>query len=160
MNIDLAGAKVGDKVKFAEEATTYTIQARTDRFLVCTRPFNPKRTVIYAIVDIKRQVRGPDNMVFSNGYESRVDCESRLAELENGEIEVSWRKSIRLEVATLIPHLIKTGARYFGRDGASIKVSAVGETVHYHGDADGFAREDEFRRAYVGLPRFIDEATA
>ncbi|WP_148289423.1 hypothetical protein [Fibrella aestuarina] len=29
-----------------------------DRFLICTKPFNPRRTVLYTIVDLKKGIHG------------------------------------------------------------------------------------------------------
>lgn len=41
----LIGATVGDRVRFEEEVQAYTIQARSSRYLVFTKPFNVRRTV-------------------------------------------------------------------------------------------------------------------
>lgn len=37
-------------------------------------------------------------MVFCSGYESDEDCAERLAELQSGEIEVSSRRGIPLDI--------------------------------------------------------------
>lgn len=50
--IGLEEANVGDKVRFAEEKQAYTIQARSERYLICSKPFNPKHTVLYCVVDL------------------------------------------------------------------------------------------------------------
>lgn len=103
--IDLTAVKVGDRIKFAEEKPAYRVQARSPRYLICTRPYNPQRTVIYTIVDIDEQVRGPDNMVFGRGYETREDCEARLADLLDPAdcTEVSHRRRIPLRVEEVRP---------------------------------------------------------
>jgi hypothetical protein len=40
------------------EKRSYKIQARSDRYLVCTKPFNLRKTVIYTIVDLDQYIRG------------------------------------------------------------------------------------------------------
>lgn len=90
--------KVGDKVYVPKEKRPYRVRARDERFIICTKPYNPQRTVRYFIVDLKEKVRGPDNMVFCSGYESDEDCAERLAELQSGEIEVSWRRHVDLDI--------------------------------------------------------------
>lgn len=98
----LRTARVGARVAFAEEKMAYTIQARSERFIICTKPFNARRTVLYTIVDLVDKIRGPDNLLFSNGYETRADCERRLAELLDAEtcVDISHRRRIPLKLAT------------------------------------------------------------
>jgi hypothetical protein len=88
--------KVGDLIRFPEERRPYRIKARSDRYLICTKPFNARKTVLYTIVDFERGVRGPDNMVFGMGYETDADCAARMDELLSGDTEVSHRRSIPL----------------------------------------------------------------
>lgn len=90
--------KVGDKVYIPNEKRPYRVRARDERYIICTKPYNPKRTVIYFIVDLKEKMRGPDNMVFCSGYETDADCAERLKELQSGEIEVSWRRHVDLDI--------------------------------------------------------------
>lgn len=90
--------EVGDKVYVPKEKRPYRVRARDERYIICTKPYNPQRTVRYFIVDLKERVRGPDNMVFCSGYESDEDCAERLKELQSGEIEVSWRRHIDLDI--------------------------------------------------------------
>ena len=90
--------QIGDKVYIPNETNPYRVRARDDRFIICTKPFNLKRTVFYFIVDLKRKVRGADNMIFCSGYETDEDCKERLKELQNGEIEVSYRNVVPLDI--------------------------------------------------------------
>lgn len=89
---------VGDKVYFPNEKKPYKVRARDERYIICTKPYNPQHTVLYTIIDLKDQRRGPDNMIFCSGYESDEDCAERLAELQNGSIEVSLRRGIPLDI--------------------------------------------------------------
>lgn len=90
--------EVGDKVFIPNQKKPYRVRARDDRFIICTKPFNPKHTVLYFIVDLERKMRGTDNMVFCFGYETDEDCAERLKELQSGQIEVSSRRGIRLDI--------------------------------------------------------------
>ena len=81
---------VGSKIKFVSEKQKYTVQASDDRFAVCTKPFNPRRTVLYTIVDFKEQVRGPENLIFGMGAETREQCEDMLDRL-NGRLDSGGR---------------------------------------------------------------------
>jgi hypothetical protein len=96
---ELLAAKVGDKVRFAEEKQAYTVQARSERFLICTKPFNPRRTVLYTVVDLVQRVRGTENLIFGMGAETREDCEQMLNRLERGDSEVSYRNRVPLRLA-------------------------------------------------------------
>ena len=90
--------KVGDKVYLPDEKKPYKIQVRDDRYIICTKPFNPKHTVIYFIIDLIRKVRGTDNMIFCNGYETQEQCGDNLKRLQDGLIEVSYRNVVPLDV--------------------------------------------------------------
>lgn len=103
VTVDLSAVSVDSRIRFEGERQAYTVQARSDNFIICTKPYNPKHTVIYSIIDIARNIRGPDNMVFGMGYETREQCEERLAELVAGKIEVSWRRRATLEVNEVLP---------------------------------------------------------
>jgi hypothetical protein len=92
---------VGSKIWFEEEKQGYTIQARSDDFIVCSKPFNPKKTVLYTIIDIKRNIRGPENLIFGAGAETREQCEemiNRLTGVEKPQTEVSYRNNIPVKI--------------------------------------------------------------
>ena len=89
---------VGDKVYIPNQKRPFRVRARDDRYIICTKPFNPKHTVIYFIVDLVKKWRAPDNMIFCMGYETDEDCQDRLRQLQNGEIELSMRRGIPLDI--------------------------------------------------------------
>lgn len=91
--------KVGDKIKFIEEKKPYSIIACDDRYLICTKPYNPKRTVIYTIVDLQENIRGTENMIFCLGFETKEDCDEALIRLQSGESEISRRNRIQLNIS-------------------------------------------------------------
>lgn len=88
--------KPGDPVFVLGEVRPYKVKCRDQRYIICTKPYNPKHTVMYFIIDLERGVRGPDNMVFCSGYETQEQCEERLKELQCGQIEVSHRHCVSI----------------------------------------------------------------
>ncbi len=92
--------KVGDKIKFKSEKHRYTIQANSDRYIVCTKPFNVRKTYLYTIIDLERLVRGAVGLIFGliddvNTPEKAQEC---INDLENGKYEVSHRNCVLLDV--------------------------------------------------------------
>jgi hypothetical protein len=95
------------KIKFESERYRYTIRAYNDRFAIMTKPFNLANTYLYTITDLKRNVRGPCDLIF--GPNSDLNTAEGAAEalqmLENGEMSVSYRRYVPLlptEIAQLI----------------------------------------------------------
>jgi len=89
---------VGDKIKFRCYRQRFTIRARDERYAICTKPFNPKKTVMYTIVDLERGVRGPEDLIFGRGVETDKECNEMLQRLISGESEVSYRHCINLDI--------------------------------------------------------------
>ena len=94
---------VGDKIKFRSEKQRYTVQACDDRFVICTKPFNPKKTVLYTVIDLSRNIRGTENLIFGMGAETKELCEEMLIRLQSGETEVSHRNRIDLDIESIDP---------------------------------------------------------
>lgn len=90
--------KIGDKVYLPGKKRPYRVRARDERFIICTQPYNPKHTVMYFIIDLYDKVRGTDNCVFCNGYVTDEQCLERLDELQSGQIEVSYRNRVALDI--------------------------------------------------------------
>ena len=89
--------EVGDMVYIPEHKRPFRVKARDNRYIICTKPYNPQHTVMYFIIDLEKGIRGPDNMVFCSGYETQEQCEERLKELQTGRIEVSQRRCVQLD---------------------------------------------------------------
>lgn len=89
---------VGDKVYIPHEKKPYIVQARDERYIICTKPFAAQHTVMYFIVDLVNKWRAPDDRVFCMGYETREQCEERLLNLQNGEINLSIRRGLKLDI--------------------------------------------------------------
>lgn len=90
--------KPGDRVLFAHEKVPFVVQASDERYAVCTRPFNPQRTVQYTVVDAVEGVRGTEDLIFCMGAETREQCEQMLARLASGESGVSHRNRVTLAI--------------------------------------------------------------
>ena len=88
--------KVGDPVWINGEKRPYRVRSRNDRYIICTKPYNPKRTVMYFVVDLDLEIRGPDNLVFCMGYETQEQCDSMLDMLSSGKAEVSRRRCVKI----------------------------------------------------------------
>ncbi len=95
---DLDGIHVGNKVWFDEELCGYTAQARNERYIIFTKPFNLRKTVLYTILDTENMIRGPENLVFGFGAETREQCENMIKRLHNGDSEISHRHSIEVNI--------------------------------------------------------------
>lgn len=90
--------RVGDKLWFREERLGYTVQAADGRFLVCNKPFNARKTFLYCVVDMREQVRGPEDLIFGFGAETKKQCQEMLKRFQSGESEVSRRRGIALDI--------------------------------------------------------------
>ena len=93
--------RVGTKIKFLEEVQRYTVQAITDRYAVCTKPFNCRKTVLYTIIDVQEKIRGPENLIFCMGFETKKQCQEALERLIKSESEISYRNRIPLVIESL-----------------------------------------------------------
>ena len=94
--------KAGDYIWFYGEKQKYIIQSCDDRFVICTKPFNARKTVTYSIIDFERNIRGRENLIFCMGFETKKECEEALERLQKGESEVSYRHYEQLEITKII----------------------------------------------------------
>lgn len=91
--------KAGDKIKFTEEKRRYTIVACDNRYLICTKPFNAKKTYLYTIVDLEEEIRGTDGYLFTKyNYTRKEEAQQYLDELNCGKCEISHRHRLELNI--------------------------------------------------------------
>ena len=92
---------IGAKIRMNGERQRYTVTACNDRFAIMTKPFNAKKTYLYTITGLHRDVRGPCNFIF--GLPSDVNSPDLAKEafemLEAGSMEVGYRRCIPLHSA-------------------------------------------------------------
>jgi len=93
--------KVDTKIKFLEEKQRYTVRCCNDRYAICTKPFNCKKTVLYTIIDFQKNIRGTENLIFCMGFETDEQCKEALERLTKGESEVSYRNRVPLIIESL-----------------------------------------------------------
>ena len=99
--------KVGDKIKFKKEKQRYTVRACNNRFAICTKPFNPRKTMLYTVIDFEEKIRGTENLIFGMGAETDKQCNEMFKRLESGETEVSYRNRVLLDIEKVVPIEIK-----------------------------------------------------
>lgn len=90
--------ETGDKIYVPTDKKPYRVRCRDERYIIATKPMNLRHTVLYFIIDLKKKWRAPDDCVFCSGYETDEQCAERLQELQNGEIGLSRRRGIPLDV--------------------------------------------------------------
>lgn len=102
-----SGAEIKDqltidtKVYFSEDKLPYVVKAKNENFAILTKPYPQKNTVWYTIIDWKRGVRGPNNLVFNMyNYSLQEDIDQCLIDLgdENNVTEVSYRHCIGINI--------------------------------------------------------------
>lgn len=99
--MDIQTAPPGSRVWFVGEKRPYRIRSRNERFLVCTKPFNLQKTVIYTVVDLQEQVRGTEDVLFCRGAETDTQCHEMLSRM-GGESQVSHRNRVPLNVQRIL----------------------------------------------------------
>lgn len=93
---------VGTKIKFKSEKNFYEIRASNEKYSICTKPYNPRKTVLYTIVNFTEKIRGSENLVFGFGAETDIQCEEMLNRLTKGETEISRRNRKKLDIEKII----------------------------------------------------------
>lgn len=87
-----------DLVWFKSEKQKYTVVCASNRYAICTKPFNLKKTVFYTIIDQEKNIRGAENLIFGMGAETREQCLEMLVRLLDEETEISRRNCIPLDI--------------------------------------------------------------
>lgn len=98
---ELSELPVGSRIYFAEEKLPYRIRARSNRYLVCTKPFNLRKTVLYTIVDLVEGIRGAENLILGFGAETNEQCANMINRLEGRSEEIS--AEVLSEIRKIIP---------------------------------------------------------
>lgn len=82
MNIDTTADL---KIKFKGEKQRYTVQAAGKRYLVCTKPFNARKTVLYTIIDLKEEVRTESSQFIEIRSSVASTCDYIITMLEKAQ---------------------------------------------------------------------------
>lgn len=108
----LTSVEVGQKIKFEDERTRYTVQAVSPRYIVATKAFNLNRNkYLYTVVDVVRGIRGPIDSLFGSPYtfDDYTGAALNVALLHAGKHSISLRKAVPLTIEELeqVSKLIK-----------------------------------------------------
>ncbi len=86
-------SKVGDKISLFGQKRKYKVMARSERFVILSKPCFGK--ALYTIFDFEDKWIAPDNLIFGiYDYNDKEDTEEALKNLELGELELSRRRGI------------------------------------------------------------------
>lgn len=108
---DISKVKVWDKVYGRWEKRAYTVMARNDRFIIIAKPFNPRKTFQYSIIDLVRGFMWPDNYIFGKyDYLNVSDCNEAIEELQKNAwntlgMDISERKCVPIIKFDKIVHI-------------------------------------------------------
>lgn len=94
---------VGALVWVEREKRPYRVRARNDRYAVCTKPFNARRTVLYCILDAVDGRRAPEDLIFGFGAETDEQCAEMLQRVTVGDSGLSRRHGVDWDVARVEP---------------------------------------------------------
>jgi len=94
---------VGERVKLAGDWRWWTVRAVSENFVALTRQadFQPAGTRCYAVLDWRNGVRGPCDLIgqgYGDGSYSETECTEMLAKFEAGELNVSQRNWVAIEI--------------------------------------------------------------
>jgi hypothetical protein len=92
---------LGARIWFDGETKGYTVKAFDSRYAICTKPFNPKRTVLYTIIDFRDRIRGRNNLIFNSyDYKSQEDIDRCLNDLSDpiNPLQVSGSHHVTLNI--------------------------------------------------------------
>jgi len=92
----------GQKVYVKAEKKPYKVRACDGRFAICTKPFNPQKTVQYFIIDKEKNVRGTENLIFGMGFGTDKECNEALDRLQKRESEVSYSNVVPLDIVRVV----------------------------------------------------------
>lgn len=117
--------KVGQQVYFRNEKLPYQVKALSDRYAVVSRRLHrredadllhhdvemggyfsfteaynhQKDNAVYSILDFQENLKAPDNLVLGSfDYHKEEDCQEAIRSLEKGEIELSYRNRVDLQI--------------------------------------------------------------
>ena len=94
---DISKVKVGDKVYGRWEKRAYTVMARNERYVIISKPFNPKKTAQYSIIDLQEWFMWPDNYImWMYDYLDNKSCDKAIADLWKWGMQISKRRWIAL----------------------------------------------------------------
>ena len=75
-------AAPGSRIGWKGQKRKFKVIARNDNFIIITRPYNPKRTFEYSILDLEYMKCNHDNYYTKYDYSNKEECKEDLKELQ------------------------------------------------------------------------------
>lgn len=72
----------GSKLQWKGQKSKFKVIARNDNFIIITRPYNPKRTYEYSILDLEYMQCNHDNYYCKYNYNDAEECKEAIKELQ------------------------------------------------------------------------------
>lgn len=70
------------RIGWKGQKKTFKVIARNDNFIIIVRPYNPKKTFEYSILDLEYMECNHDNYYTKYDYSNKEECEEALKELQ------------------------------------------------------------------------------
>ena len=70
------------KIEWKNQKRTFKVIARNDNFIIIARPYNPKKTFEYSILDLEYMECNHDNYYCKYDYSNEKECIEALRELQ------------------------------------------------------------------------------
>ena len=86
----------GSKITWKGQNKRFTVIARNDNFIIITRPYNPKKTYEYSILDLEYMECNHDNYYCKYDYSNKEECIEALKELQDTRDELK-KTNIRFD---------------------------------------------------------------
>jgi len=91
------------KILFKDEPHPFIVKSNKGRYAICTKPYNPKKTVIYTIVDFDKDIRSTvSNVLSPYDFNTQEDIDKCMEDLFSGKTYLSLRNQIKLEIEDII----------------------------------------------------------
>lgn len=72
----------GTRIQWKGQRTKFKVIARNNDFIIITRPYNPKNTYEYSILDLEYMQCNHDNYYTKYNYNNKEEAEEALKELQ------------------------------------------------------------------------------
>ena len=82
----------GTKIGWKGQKKKFKVIARNDNFIIISRPYNPKKTFEYSILDLEYMECNHDNYYCKYDYSDEKECIEALKELQETRDEIKRTK--------------------------------------------------------------------
>lgn len=82
----------GTKIGWKNQKKRFKVIARNDNFIIITRPYNPRKTYEYSILDLEWMECNHDNYYCKYDYSKEDECKEAIKELQETRDEENKTK--------------------------------------------------------------------